>query len=149
MLRIRKTRWKIGYVAFAAFVLVALSVWTRSYSLPDPMYSVVANLLTVLLYFGGVRSFRGAGEPLEPPRALWRMTSRPRAGFVIGSILILNSAYGVFSAATQPEYFTFAYVLGAAVEASLAFLYFRSSIRLRRVPPQAMSDVPRWKPMKR
>ena len=71
------------------------------------------------------------------------------AGFVIGSLLVLSFANGMFSAASQPSDFMFAYVLGAVIDASLAFLYFRSSMRLRRVPPQRVFDAPRWNPVKR
>ena len=149
MLRIRKTRWKIAYIAIGGVLFIILSIAIRPYMFPNPMYAVVANVLTVLLYFGGVRSFRGAGEPIEPPRAWWRMTSRPRAGFVVGSLLILSFANGVFMAASGSRDLTFTFVLGALVDASLSFLYFRSSIRLRRVPPQTVPEAPRWKPMKR
>lgn len=148
MLRLRKTRWKIAYIAIGVGSLFVLNGGILSHLLPDPIYAVVANLLTVLLYFIGVRSFRGAGEPVQPPRAWWRMTSRPRAGFVIGSLLILSFADGVFVAVSGPSDLKFAGVLSAIVDASLAFFYFRSSILLRRVPPLTVQEAPHWKPIK-
>jgi len=149
MLRLRKTRWKIAFIAVGVGSLFVFNRGVLSHLLPDPIYAVVANLLTLLLYFVGVRSFRGAGEPIEPPRAWWRMTSRPRAGFVIGSLLILGFADGVFVAISRPSDLEFASALSAIVDASLAFLYFRSSILLRRVPPHTVQEAPHWKPIKR
>ena len=145
MLRLRKKRWKIAYIAIGVGSLFVLNGGILSHLLPDPTYAVVANLLTVLLYFVGVRSFRGAGEPIEPPRAWWRMTSRPRAGCVIGSLLFLSFADGVFVAISGPSDLKFASVLSAIVDATLAFFYFRSSTLLRREPPQTVEEAPHWK----
>ena len=103
MIRLRKTRWKVAYILIGVIALAAIEIAIRPFMFPNPMYAVVANLLTVLLYFGGVRSFRGVGEPIEPPRAWWRMTSRPRAGYIIGSLLVLSSANGVLVAITSPR----------------------------------------------
>ena len=147
MFRIRKTRWKIAYIAVGVVVIFVLEAAIRPYIFPNPIYPLIANLLDVLLYVGGVRSFRGAGEPIGPPRFWWRMTSRPRAGFVIGSLLILGTATGVYGAVSEPRDLIFTYVLGAVLDASLAFFYFRSSIRLRRVPPKTVQEMPRWKSM--
>jgi hypothetical protein len=149
MIRLRKTRWKVAYIVVGVVSVLAIEIVIRPLMFPNPMYAVVANSLTVLLYFGGVRSFRGLGEPIEPPRAWWRMTSRPRAGYIIGTLLVLNSANGVVVAATGPPQLIFDVVLGVVVDASLAFLYFRSSTRLRKAPPRTVQEVPRWKPLKR
>jgi hypothetical protein len=149
MLRLRRTRWKIAYILIGVVSVFALDPVIRSLMFPNVVYAVASNSLTVLLYFGGVRSFRGLGEPIEPPRAWWRMTSRPRAGYTIGSLLVAGSAYGVYLATTEPPESTVTVALGVVVDATLAFLYFRSSIRLRRVPPRTVPEVPRWKPLKR
>lgn len=148
MIRLRKTRWKIAYILVGVVSLVAIEIVIRPLMVPNSMYAVVANSLTVLLYFGGVRSFRGLGEHIEPPRAWWRMTSRPRAGYIIGTLLVLNSANGVVVANTERPELMFDVVLGVVVDASLAFLYFRSSTRLRKAPPRTVQEVPRWKPLK-
>ncbi|MGO4784988.1 hypothetical protein [Cryobacterium sp. W22_MBD10_FK3] len=155
MLRIRKKRWKIAYIVIIGVGLLAFlngAVVPRLFS--DPLSSVMANVFVVLVVFGGVRSFRGSDEPIEPPRAWWRMTSRPRAGFVLGALLILNlanSVFGVVSGSTDPQ---LTGVLSAVVDALLAFLYISSSIRLVRDPPQIerqhiVHDLPRWAPLKR
>ncbi|TFC00936.1 hypothetical protein E3O51_00240 [Cryobacterium sp. MDB2-10] len=148
MIRLRKTRWKVAYILIGVIALAAIEIAIQPFRLPNPLYAVVANSLSILLIFGGVRSFRGLGEPLEPPRAWWRMTSRPRAGYIIGSLFVLNSANGVLVATTGPPELIFNVAISAMVDASLAFLYFRSSTRLRKAPPLTVHEVPRWKPLK-
>ncbi|WBM79603.1 hypothetical protein KIV56_15025 [Cryobacterium breve] len=148
MIRLRKTRWKIAYILIGVISLAAIEIAIQPLMFPNPMPAVVANSLTLLLYFGGVRSFRGLGEPIAPPRARWRMTSRPRAGYIIGSLLALSSANGVFVATTTPPELIFNVSISVMVDASLAFLYFRSSARLQKAPPRTVQEVPRWKPLK-
>ncbi|TFB84112.1 hypothetical protein E3O44_16670 [Cryobacterium algoricola] len=148
MIRLRKTRWKVAYILVGVIALAAIEIAIQPLMILNPMSAVVANSLTVLLYFGGVRSFRGVGEPIEPPRAWWRMTSRPRAGYIIGSLLVLSSANGVLVAMTGPPELILNVAISVAVDASLAFLYFRSSTRLRKAPPRTVQEVPRWKPLK-
>jgi hypothetical protein len=148
MIRLRKTRWKVAYILIGVIALAAIEIAIQPLMISNPMSAVVANSLTVLLYFGGVRSFRGLGEPIEPPRAWWRMTSRPRAGYIIGSLLVLSSANGVLVAITGPRELIFNVAISVVVDASLAFLYFRSSTRLRKAPPRTVQEVPRWKPLK-
>ncbi|POH64636.1 hypothetical protein C3B61_12160 [Cryobacterium zongtaii] len=153
MLRIRKTRWKVAYIA-AGLTVLALNSAAFPHTVTNPIFAVEGILLYLLLYFGGVRSFRGADEPVEPPRAWWRMTSRPRAGFVVGSLLVLSVANWMFSVATGATDVALAGVLGVIADALLAFLYFRSSVRLHRVPPRivpqrTVQDPPQWKPIRR
>jgi len=149
MIRLRKTRWKVAYIILGVVTQVAIEIVIQPFRLPNLIYALVANLLSILLIFGGVRSFRGLGEPIEPPRAWWRMTSRPRAGYIVGSLFVLNSANGVLVATTGPPELIFNVAINVMVDASLAFLYFRSSARLRKAPPRTVQEVPRWKPLKR
>ena len=151
MLRIRQTRWKIAYVV-ASSILLALNGLFFLPLLPWLAGWVVGNALLILLVFGGTRSFRGAGEPLAAPRARWRMTSRPRSGFVVGSLFVLSSATNVYSAISMPTDLTFSYVADAVVGGALAFLFLRSSVRMQRVPPKTVPEpegTPLWKPIKR
>jgi len=148
MIRLRKTRWKVAYILIGVIALAAIEIAIQPLMISNPMSAVVANALTLLLYAGGVRSFRGLGEPIEPPRAWWRMTSRPRAGYIIGSLLVLSSANGVLVAITGPPELIFNVAISVMIDASLAFLYFRSSTRLRKAPPRTVQEVPRWKPLK-
>jgi len=149
MMRIRKTRWKLAYIAGGVVLLFSLELAaSQLFAFSNPLYALAANTLTVLIYFGGVRIFRGAGEPDQPPRSWWRMTSQPRAGFIIGSLLALSSAGNVLDLLSGPPEGLFASMLKATVDAALAFLYVRSSIRLRRVPPHTVQELPRFRPLK-
>ena len=154
MLRIRKKRWKIAYIVIGVGFVAVLNGAVVSRLFSDPVSAVLANVIYVLPFFCGVRSFRGSDEPITPPRAWWRMTSRPRAGFVLGAFLVLttaNSVFGVVSGSTNPP---LAGVLSAVVGALLAFLYISSSIRLLRNPPQterqhSVQGLLHWTPFKR
>ena len=75
------------------------------------------------------------------------MTSQPRAGFIIGSLLALSSAGNVLDLPSGPPEALFASRLNATVDAALAFLYVRSSIRLRRKPPHTVQELPRFRPL--
>ena len=150
MIRIRKTRWKLVYIV-SGVLLGGFAGLALAPAFSPAVYAVGANVFFLLLYLGGVRSFRGPGEPLKPPRAWWRMTSRPRAGFVVGSLLVLSVVNEVYLAMTGAGNFTFSYALGAVVDGSLGLLFLRSSIQLRRFPPKMAPEpvaAPRWKPIK-
>jgi hypothetical protein len=149
VIRIRKTRWKVGYVLLGIVLDFIVNAMIQRV-VPYPLAVVVANVLYLALFFGGTRLFRGNGEPVAPPRAWWRMTSRARAGFVVGSLLCLSFASDILFLFTRQSDIRFSYVVAAIVDAGLAFLYFRSSIRLRKDPPELVVEVaplPRWKPM--
>ena len=103
MLRIQQARWKIAYVV-ASSILLALNGLFFVSLLPWPAGWVIA--LLILLVCGGTRSFRGAGESLAAPRARWRMASRPRSGFVVGSLFVLSYATNVYSAFSMPTSLT-------------------------------------------
>ncbi len=148
MVRIRKTRWKIAYIAAGIVMLFALGSTNSWFQFPNPLWGLANNILLVLIYLGGVRTFRGAGEPIQPPRDWWRMTSQPRAGFVIGSLLAVSFASNSFTAVSGPPGAAFASTLDSAVDAAMAFFYVRSSIRLRRVPPRTVQELPRFRPVK-
>jgi hypothetical protein len=148
MVRIRKTRWKVAYIADGNMLLFALGSTNSWFQFPNPLFGLAKNILLVLIYLGGVRSFRGAGEPIQPPRDWWRITSQPRASFVIGSLLALSFASNSFTAVSGPPEAAFANTLDAAVDTAMVFLYIRSSIRLRRVPPCTVQELPRFRPVK-
>ncbi|HEY5222852.1 MAG TPA: hypothetical protein VIJ18_07380 [Microbacteriaceae bacterium] len=134
MLRIRRTRWKFAYVVLGIALLMVLNAYVFSRVLPSPVAAVASNVLVVALYFVGTRSFRGAGEPIEPPRAWWRMTSRPTAGFVIGSLLALSVISDIAGARSAIPGYAFTNSLDAVVDSILVVLYVHSSMRLVRSP---------------
>lgn len=140
------------YVVAAVVLVFVANGAVLASILPQPLDAIAGNVVVALLYFGGTRWFRGRGEPVTPPRAWWRMTSRPKAGFVIGSLLVVSVAMGVASALTRSQDQTFTYVSNAVLDAALAFLYLRSSVRLRRDPPRVVAEptpLPAWKPLGR
>ena len=50
-----------------------------------PLMLALLTVVTVAL----ARSFRGPGEPVFPPRAWWRLTARPLAGWWLGAYFLL------------------------------------------------------------
>lgn len=59
--------------------------------LPDRMALMITEPLWLAAVIVLARSFRGIGEPVRPPRAWWKLTSRPRAGFLLGAMYLLSS----------------------------------------------------------
>jgi hypothetical protein len=152
MLRIRRTRWKVLYTAGAVVLIFTANALLLPRVLPGLLALIAGDLLVMAVFFIGTRSFRGAGEPVAPPRALWRMTSKPRSGFVIASLFVVSATGNVFSSITRPVDELPAYVLSGIVDASLALLYLRSSVRLTRNPPETVAEpmaLPKWKPIRR
>ena len=145
MLRIRQTPFKVLFVIAAIAVLFVANGLLFSRLLPAPFPALASEVVYVLAFVVGTRSFRGAGEPIAPPRAGWRMTARPTAGFVIGSLLLVRvlivvggTVAGtpiVASSSAEPAGAVVVAVVGLLVDVVLAVLYFRSSLRLRRSPP--------------
>jgi hypothetical protein len=85
------------------------------------------------------------------PRARWRMTSRPRSGFVVDSLFALSSATNIYFAISTPTNLTFRFVADAVFDGALVFLFLRSSVRMQRVPPETVPELegpPLWKPIK-
>ena len=153
MLRLRKTRWKIAYIAVGVGLSAVINGVVVPGLLGEPSTAVASNVFFALFVFGGVRSFRGSDEPVKPPRAWLRMTARPRAGFVLGGLCVLFFISSIFSVAFSASDPASAGVDDALVNALLAFLYIRSSIRLHRTPPKtepqrAVPSLPPWKPLK-
>jgi len=149
VLRIRKTRWKVAY--FAVFLVIANVVtnvlWPR---VPLWVASLTGSLLMILVIGVAVRSFRGRGEAIAPPRPWWRMTARPTAGFVLGSFYIVSVVWSVASAIIEPPDMAPLWV-GSVIPLAVGALFFNSSIRLVRDPPPTVPEpaqVPKWKPIK-
>ncbi|MFB2584514.1 hypothetical protein [Herbiconiux liukaitaii] len=150
MLRIRRTRWKVLFVVAGVALVGAANAVFLPRILPFPVHLFAGDVLLLAVYFVGTRAFRGRGEPIAPPRARWRMTSRPRAGFVIGTLLALNAALSIVSVVTSADD-ALIFALSTVRDGALAFLYLRSSIRLRRHPPATEPTpipLPKWKPLK-
>jgi hypothetical protein len=59
MVRIRKTRWKVAYIAGSVLLVLGANILVLPRVLPDPLAAVSAQVLVVARYFAGIRSFRG------------------------------------------------------------------------------------------
>ncbi|WP_382304494.1 hypothetical protein [Herbiconiux sp. UC225_62] len=150
MFRIRKTRWKVAYFAASLILLNVLDSYLVARFLPDPLASIVANLLTLTFVLGAARTFRGQGEPLKPPRVWWRGSARPTASFVIGGLWAADAVATIVVFALQPTAYYLA--VGAATYVILAVFFINSAGRLQRFPQPTVPDpipAPRFKPIKR
>jgi len=147
-LRIVRTRYKLLY--FVAWVGVSLlfARWVWPF-LPDVLGAVMAHLIFIALVFVAVRSFRGASEPVEPPRAWWRMTGTVRSSVVLAVLAFLSGGIGLLPFSTHastPVGFVSGEI-GNVVDLALAALYLNSAIRLHRSPdpaaqkPVALADL--------
>jgi uncharacterized membrane protein YhaH (DUF805 family) len=75
----------------SAVLLVAIAASLLTHSAVVTSLALLAAFWTFILI--GVRRFRGEDEPAELPRAWWRFTARPRAGFVLGILLGLAALF--------------------------------------------------------
>lgn len=123
-LRITDPTSKMAFivVGIALVLIVGVAGAIGLGSLPAALYG---SLTVAVLVCIAARTFRGAGEPVTPPRAWWRMTARPFAGFV-GSGFFLVSAV---SASTASGSATVA-ALVIALDLLAAAAYLHSSFRL-------------------
>lgn len=60
--------------------------------LPDLVVYILTEPFWLVAVVSLARSFRGAGEAVQPPRAWWRLTARPLAGFLLGAMYALSSS---------------------------------------------------------
>jgi hypothetical protein len=141
MLRIHKARWRFAYVAVGIVLLITLNGYVLLRILPPQVDAVVFNLLILAFVFVAVRSFRGRDEPVEPPRAWWRMTARPTAGLLIAAFLAASVVNYLFSTTAKTPGDDFTNDLSTAVNALLVLAYVQSSIRLIVSASQATQEA--------
>lgn len=136
-LRIVRTRFKVLY--FVAFVAEGLLLRIEiPPATPQTLQAVFGNVIFIAFFFVAVRSFRGRREPVQPPRALWRMTGTVRSAIVLAVFLLLATAGSVVAVATPSHPLTLGYAIWAVINIlenlALAVLYVNSAVRLRRSP---------------
>ena len=130
-MRITTTINKVIYILVGEAVVLALN-GLLIYNVVPPVVDLIAVLVLNFVYvFIGVRTFRGPGEDVAAPRAWWRATSRPFAGFIIGgiaSVLALISLLGALASSPEQSGTAAVVCVGWAL---LAAYYLNSSFRLR------------------
>lgn len=86
----------------------------------DNAWAVLGSALIVVI----ARSFRGWDEPVVPPRAWWRLTARPRAGWWL-ALMYLLAALAPINRGWHPEL-----LVGGLTSLLLGVAFLNSSIRL-------------------
>ncbi|ROP63658.1 MULTISPECIES: hypothetical protein [unclassified Curtobacterium] len=122
--RITTAQAKVGYVVGATVVEVLLALLLWAIGLPDAAVPFLSAIGLVAMVVVGVRLFRGEDEPVEPPRAWWRMTARPFAGFLLAAYFVADA---LFARASTIGAFD---VLGTVVMLLVAAAYVGSSVTL-------------------
>lgn len=127
------TDWSKFLYVFCAVGLMAFAVAGVGILIGEGAAPVAAGVLLLLWVTIAVRIFRGENEPVVPPRAWWRMTARPRAGFVVAAVFGAQ-AVTLLLAALRGERDG---LVVAVVYVVLATLFLNSALRLRRSAPTA------------
>jgi len=146
ILQLRITKWyfKLTYIVVAYLVGLGLHIALKSADGLHVIMSIVDFLVTLAQFLLGARLFRGRGEPVEPPRAWWRMTAWAPLSRVlsiyfvlvalIAPINLLQAAFGDHLAVASVGPTKIAeFISDGLSNATLAFLYVNSAIRLRKV----------------
>lgn len=100
--------------------------------------SDLARLAGQVLAIAGIlwctRVFRGPSEDVRAPRAWWRATEKPAAGFVVGAVLLFSIAN---VAVADPAPTAASAAVSVILLLAAAAWFFHSSVRLARRPAPA------------
>jgi len=114
---------------FAVLVVMtalnAVIIWMVSPVLTGALGVILLHLVSTALLIAVARSFRGPGEPIAPPRAWWRLTARPLAGWWLSGVYLL----GVVQLVIEPPR-TFDDGATAVFPVLVGLAFLNSSIRL-------------------
>ncbi len=153
-LRIVRTRYKLLYFVVGLGLGFLLGKWVYP-SMPEMLKLVIANLVFIAFVVVGLRSFRGASEPVERPRAWWRMTGTTRSGIVLAILTFLSAGASLLTLAGWTSHVALTPVgfvdtaFGVVEYLALAALYVNSAVRLHRSPdPVAQKPVTLAEPLK-
>ncbi|SIN68796.1 hypothetical protein [Agromyces cerinus] len=141
----RIVRWelKVLYIVVAWIVAYAFTDLLRALGTPAVALEVVNTLVNLAAFAFAVRIFRGQDEPIDPPRAWWRMTAWPtlsrRLGILFavfaasGLIFIVLEVAGVDVGTAAVPYGVTGSITMTLQFALLAFLYLNSAVRMARL----------------
>ncbi|MGV8968486.1 MAG: hypothetical protein ACOH2F_19655 [Cellulomonas sp.] len=135
--RITTDATKIGYVV-ACSVGAPLLLLLAAPVLGSAELVILAYGLYLGVIAFAVRTFRGENELLAPPRPWWRMTARPRSGYIFGALFSLEVVLALFTGALD----AWSSAAGFLLELLLAALFIGSSIRLSRERADRVDGAP-------
>lgn len=130
--RIRSTWLKVAYVT--VYVIVSITIGRALFALDAPslVATLVSNVLFVGAVFGGARIFRVREEDPIPPRDWWRLTGRPKAGFVMATLLVVADITLWFDLVFDGRLDDIPpSILNSTFSVAMVALYLRSSVSLR------------------
>jgi hypothetical protein len=122
---------KITYIigGYALLLVLNLFVFLR---LVNPTIDVlIVAILNFAYVLVGVRLFRGSTENREDPRAWWRATAGPAAGFWIGAGLAVASGISLLGALASKAENSFVPAVSCVGFGAMAVFYLHSSYKLR------------------
>lgn len=145
--RIVRWYWKLLYIVAAWLVGYAMDALLEALHAPGWVSALVSACLTLASIILGARLFRGRGEPVEPPRAWWRMTARPLLSRVLGItaaivfasivLVLISAALGERSVESLGRLTNAEVAVDAVLCAITAFLYLNSAMRQGKLPVSA------------
>ena len=100
-LRIVRWQFKLVYAVGAYFAVFAIGSLIGAVGAPEFVVVPLTFILDLAAVLLGARIFRGSGEAIEPARAWWRMTARPRLSRNLGVILLVFAVMSVISLVFQ------------------------------------------------
>ncbi|MBA8815495.1 hypothetical protein FHX48_000547 [Microbacterium halimionae] len=127
-MRIHSTFTKAATIVGAAGISLGITAFVGATNFSLGYFLGTAVMGTAVIFC--VRTFRGVDEQSAPPRAWWRMTSRPTAGYLLG-VLFLAQVSWVAAGFVEPQS-AVALVTSLVVNSVLSVAYFHSSLRLSR-----------------
>jgi hypothetical protein len=129
--RIVSITGKIIYIVGGYGLLLVLNLFVFLRLVTPALDVVIVAILNVAYVFIGVRIFRGIEENREDPRAWWRATARPTAGWWLGAGLAVLAGISLLGALASKPGDAFVPAMACLVYAALAAFYLHSSYRLR------------------
>jgi len=131
-LRLRSIWLKLGYIGLYGVVVIALTQVLATVNSPEFLSVFFYNVLWVAAIAYGARIFRARGEEPVAPRPWWQLTGRPKAGIVLGIVVVVGEALAWASAlANLPDVDFPSLILNSVFSLVVAVAYFRSSAKLR------------------
>lgn len=133
-LRIRSVWLKLAYVGVYVVLVTALRQILSILSLAELVQLLLFNGLAITAIVVGARIFRARGEEPLAPRPWWQLTGRPKAGIVIGTLLLVSDAITWINGLVDPSRMDnlSAWILSSVFTVVISLAYFHSSTKLRR-----------------